>query len=202
MCIRIWITDIIWKTEVIKTLINDVTHTLCVIDDDNWHLPQVKYQMHATGLSVNCISLLIWLEITHVKTTRDFRLVEKVSKRTQICSQSLRVLLVLNTSLSHSKYGNYVLSTATTFLVRQPRFEYDLTQSYLRTGRTGWIFKHAWRPGIPFPSTPVHSVLTQTKERLYSVHCVSTAFQPVLSYFQERVANVLGVNQPLVHNFD
>ena len=142
-----------------------------------------KMSCACNSLSVKCIVLLIWMELTHIKTTLYFCLVEKVSKSTYICPRSQRVVLVLNTSLPHSKYGNYVLSTVTMFLVRQLRFQYDLTQSYLRPGRTASIFKHAWCSGIPFLSMSIHSVLTQSALRLYSIHCVSTAFQPVLSYF-------------------
>ena len=73
----------------------------------------------------------------HIKTTPYFCLMEKVSEGTKMCPRSQRILPVLNTSLPHLKYGNYVLIMATIFLVQQLHFQYDLAESYLRTSRMG-----------------------------------------------------------------
>ena len=69
MCIRIWITDIIWKKRSKDFDEWRVTHTLCLIDEGNWH-PQVTYQMHATVYqSSGSQRVLLVLNTSHIRST-------------------------------------------------------------------------------------------------------------------------------------
>ena len=134
-----------------------------------------KISYACNSLTVKCVVLLIWIVNAYKNNTLFLFGGESVQEYLNMSMIPTRSASSKHLSTTF-EVRNYVLSTATTFLVQQPRFQYDLNQSYLRTGRTGWIFKHAWRSGTPFPSMPVHSVLNQTVLRLYIVHCVSTAF--------------------------